>query len=257
MAGRAAPALPPPAGPAALTCTCPPPPCCPCAGHPPAQPARQLWSQEAPGCTRGKHTKEGRGCPAPLFWPGTLAAPAPAGLLPCLCARALQRPAGRPSGRPSPPARPDPRPNPAAQMGTAIVATLLHRQHKRIEAVERVSLVPRGRCAHCACCRWGASLPLGARRVLHAAVELRRQGAASPWPACGRARVPAFHTPSRLPLPLPPASPSRSDWSRTIYARGRDEDYVIFTRGARLVASRLGLFASFGWCLPRTAWPCQ
>ncbi|KAI7845492.1 hypothetical protein COHA_001038 [Chlorella ohadii] len=57
----------------------------------------------------------------------------------------------------------------AHEIGTAIVATLLHRQHKRVEAVERVSLVPRG-----------------------------------------------------------------SDWSRTIYARGRDEDYVILTRGRLL-----------------------
>ena len=52
------------------------------------------------------------------------------------------------------------------EAGTAIVATLLHRTSGRIEAVERVSLVPRGR-----------------------------------------------------------------DWSRTIYARGADEDYLIMTRG--------------------------
>lgn len=31
------------------------------------------------------------------------------------------------------------------QVGTAIVATLLHREAGRIEPVERVSLVPRGR----------------------------------------------------------------------------------------------------------------
>jgi hypothetical protein len=31
------------------------------------------------------------------------------------------------------------------EVGNALMATLLHRQHKRIEAVERVSLVPRGR----------------------------------------------------------------------------------------------------------------
>lgn len=36
-------------------------------------------------------------------------------------------------------------------------------------------------------------------------------------------------------LPLPPSSlVGLSDWSRTIYARGRDEDYVILTRGALL-----------------------
>lgn len=52
------------------------------------------------------------------------------------------------------------------EAGTAIIATLLHRASGRIEPVERVSLVPRGR-----------------------------------------------------------------DWSRTIYARGADEDYLIMTRG--------------------------
>jgi cell division protease FtsH len=52
------------------------------------------------------------------------------------------------------------------EAGTAIIATLLHKATQRIEAVERVSLVPRGR-----------------------------------------------------------------DWSRTIYARGADEDYLIMTRG--------------------------
>ena len=52
------------------------------------------------------------------------------------------------------------------EAGTAIVATLLHQESKRIEPVERVSIVPRGR-----------------------------------------------------------------DWSRTIYARGNDEDYIIMTKG--------------------------
>ena len=52
------------------------------------------------------------------------------------------------------------------EAGTAIVATLLHEESKRIEPVERVSIVPRGR-----------------------------------------------------------------DWSRTIYARGNDEDYIIMTKG--------------------------
>jgi len=52
------------------------------------------------------------------------------------------------------------------EAGTAIVASLLHEEAQRIEAVERVSIVPRGR-----------------------------------------------------------------DWSRTIYARGNDEDYIIMTKG--------------------------
>lgn len=39
----------------------------------------------------------------------------------------------------------------------------------------------------------------------------------------------------KIILPLPLDSPERSDWSRTIYARGRDEDYVILTRGAALL----------------------
>jgi cell division protease FtsH len=52
------------------------------------------------------------------------------------------------------------------EAGTAIVAMLLHKEAQRIEAVERVSIVPRGR-----------------------------------------------------------------DWSRTIYARGDDEDYIIMTKG--------------------------
>ncbi|KAI3430488.1 hypothetical protein D9Q98_005083 [Chlorella vulgaris] len=62
------------------------------------------------------------------------------------------------------------------EVGNALMATLLHRQHKRIEAVERVSLVPRG-----------------------------------------------------------------SEWSRTIYARGRDEDYLIMTRGRLLDRIRVML----------------
>ena len=33
----------------------------------------------------------------------------------------------------------------------------------------------------------------------------------------------------------------RSDWSRTIYARGRDEDYVIMTRGRLLDRIRVVL----------------
>ncbi|KAL4448900.1 hypothetical protein ABPG77_007617 [Micractinium sp. CCAP 211/92] len=62
------------------------------------------------------------------------------------------------------------------EVGTAIVATLLHREAGRIEPVERVSLVPRG-----------------------------------------------------------------SEWSRTIYARGRDEDYLIMTRGRLLDRIRVVL----------------
>ena len=52
------------------------------------------------------------------------------------------------------------------EAGTAIIATMLHNEAQRIEPVERVSIVPRGR-----------------------------------------------------------------DWSRTIYARGNDEDYIIMTKG--------------------------
>jgi len=54
----------------------------------------------------------------------------------------------------------------AHEAGTAIIATLLYRKSGKIEPVERISIVPRGR-----------------------------------------------------------------DWSRTIYARGKDEDYVIMTKG--------------------------
>lgn len=62
------------------------------------------------------------------------------------------------------------------EVGTAIVATLLHRESGRIEAVERVSLIPRG-----------------------------------------------------------------GEWSRTIYARGADEDYLIMTRGRLLDRIRVVL----------------
>eukprot|EP00887_Chlorella_sp_A99_P007243 scaffold2.g7243.t1 len=64
----------------------------------------------------------------------------------------------------------------AHECGTAIVASLLHAAHGRVEAVERVSMVPRGK-----------------------------------------------------------------DWSRTIYARGRDEDYLITTRGQLLDRIRVVL----------------
>lgn len=62
------------------------------------------------------------------------------------------------------------------EAGTAIIASLLHQRAQRIEAVERVSIVPRGR-----------------------------------------------------------------DWSRTIYARGNDEDYIIMTKGRLLDRIRVVL----------------
>lgn len=62
------------------------------------------------------------------------------------------------------------------EAGTAIIASLLHQKAQRIEAVERVSIVPRGR-----------------------------------------------------------------DWSRTIYARGNDEDYIIMTKGRLLDRIRVVL----------------
>lgn len=46
--------------------------------------------------------------------------------------------------------------------------------------------------------------------------------------------------PPILPAPPPLMSP-RSEWSRTIYARGRDEDYLIMTRGRLLDRIRVML----------------
>lgn len=81
---------------------------------------------------------------------GNAAAAAPWPGLDKCSLRVLPRKRARPLIAPLATARltcpaPHPSPRHAHHAGTAIIATLLHRASGRIEAVERVSLVPRGR----------------------------------------------------------------------------------------------------------------
>lgn len=59
----------------------------------------------------------------------------------------------------------------------------------------------------------------------------------------------------RLTLPPSPCPVLKcSDWSRTIYARGRDEDYVILTRGALLVPLVLRIMGITAAASPESSW---